>query len=49
MSCPTAGYTADAVLRHGVAADRVDFLAKPYRSEELARKVREVLDEAAPG
>jgi len=40
-----SGYTNDEVLRHGVAADQLDFVAKPYRTDELARKVRAALDQ----
>jgi len=39
-----SGYTDDAVVRHGVFESRVAFLQKPFRLEDLARKVREVLD-----
>jgi PAS domain S-box-containing protein len=39
-----SGYTDDAVLRRGVVEADTAFLAKPFRPEELARKVREVLD-----
>jgi PAS domain S-box-containing protein len=42
-----SGYTADAVLRHGVEEERVAFLQKPYTPDTLARFVRDVLDGAA--
>jgi two-component system, cell cycle sensor histidine kinase and response regulator CckA len=40
-----SGYTDDAVVRNGVAAGGVAFLAKPITPGMLARKVRQVLDE----
>ncbi|MGH3103067.1 MAG: ATP-binding protein [Gaiellaceae bacterium] len=39
-----SGYTDGALLEHGVLADGTMFLQKPFSSEELARKVREVLE-----
>lgn len=44
-----SGYTADAVLRHGVEEDRVAFLQKPYTSDTLTRFVRQVLDAPVDG
>ena len=41
-----SGYTDDAILRHGVREDGIPFLQKPFTTEALARKVREVLDAA---
>lgn len=39
-----SGYTDDAILRHGVVAEGVAFLHKPFTPTTLARRVREVLD-----
>jgi signal transduction histidine kinase/CheY-like chemotaxis protein len=39
-----SGYTDDAIIRHGVRELGTVFLQKPFTSDSLARKVREVLD-----
>jgi hypothetical protein len=39
-----SGYTDDAVVLHGVLAEDMAFLQKPFTAEALARTVREVLD-----
>jgi CheY-like chemotaxis protein len=43
-----SGYTADTVVRYGVADDRVTFLQKPYTPAGLAQFVRRVLDVGQP-
>jgi two-component SAPR family response regulator len=40
-----SGYTEDAIVHNGVMEERMNFIQKPFTGEELARKVREVLDE----
>jgi DNA-binding NtrC family response regulator len=40
-----SGYTDDAVSRERLLAPGVAFIQKPFTAEDLARKVREVLDQ----
>ncbi|MDE2376966.1 PAS domain S-box protein [Bradyrhizobium sp.] len=40
----TSGYTEHSMVRHGRLDPGVHLLQKPYRSDKLAQKVREVLD-----
>ncbi|MGH7656869.1 MAG: response regulator, partial [Gemmatimonadales bacterium] len=39
-----SGHTDDAVVAHGVHESSAAFLQKPFSPEDLARKVRSVLD-----
>jgi two-component system, cell cycle sensor histidine kinase and response regulator CckA len=39
-----SGYTDNAILHHGILEPGLNFLQKPFNVEDLARKVREVLD-----
>jgi len=43
----TSGYTEDAIVHGGRLDPGVHLLGKPYRSEDLARKVRQLLDHRA--
>jgi hypothetical protein len=43
-----SGHADDALLHHGVIDGSLAFLEKPFTRKELTRKVREVLDAAAP-
>lgn len=40
----TSGYSANAIIHHGRLDADVEFLAKPYKRRDLARKVRAILD-----
>ena len=40
-----SGYTEDFIVDRGVLKTGIEFLAKPYSIEQLARRVREVLEE----
>jgi two-component system, cell cycle sensor histidine kinase and response regulator CckA len=42
-----SGYTDDAIVHHGVTQG-THFLQKPFTTEALARKIRQVLDESKP-
>jgi two-component system cell cycle sensor histidine kinase/response regulator CckA len=40
-----SGYTDDAVVHHGVARGDVELLEKPFRSDALAARIRQMLDD----
>jgi two-component system cell cycle sensor histidine kinase/response regulator CckA len=42
-----SGYTQDAIVQHGVLNPGIAFLHKPFTSDALGRKLREVLDRPA--
>ena len=39
-----SGYTDEAIVHHGVLDPGIEFVHKPFTSETLGRKIREVLD-----
>ena len=39
-----SGYTDDAIVRHGLLDEKLNFIQKPFDSATVARKVRELLD-----
>jgi DNA-binding response OmpR family regulator len=40
-----SGYTDNAIVHHGVLEKGIDYIQKPFTIEELARKIRAVLDQ----
>ena len=40
-----SGYTSDIIAHHGVIDEVVHFIQKPFTMNDLAAKVRKVLDE----
>ena len=42
-----SGYTDDAIVRHGLMDEQLQFIEKPFTADALARKVRTVLDTKA--
>ena len=44
-----SGYTDAAIIRGGLLAEHAAFLQKPFTPDDLLRKVRQVLEPAAPG
>jgi CheY-like chemotaxis protein len=43
----TSGYTENAIVHHGRLDPGVHLLSKPYRREDLARRLREVMGSPA--
>jgi CheY-like chemotaxis protein len=39
-----SGWASDAVVRHGILDGQVPFLQKPFSSQQLGLKIREILD-----
>ena len=40
-----SGYTANVIAHHGILEENVNFISKPFSLDDLARKVREILDQ----
>jgi CheY-like chemotaxis protein len=45
----TSGYTQNAIVHNGRLDDDANLLSKPYRKDDLARKLRSLLDGTPPG
>ena len=43
-----SGYTENAIVTHGVLHADVGFLQKPFKVDQMVRKIRETLDKAQP-
>ena len=43
-----SGYADESIVQHGVLEPGLAFLQKPFSADALARKVRELLDDARP-
>ena len=39
----TSGYTDDAISHHGVIENDLNFIAKPYSLQDLAKRIRRLL------
>jgi two-component system cell cycle sensor histidine kinase/response regulator CckA len=39
-----SGFTSDVIAHHGVLEEEIHFIQKPFSMQDLAAKVREVLD-----
>lgn len=39
-----SGYTDDAIVRHGLLDEQLEFIQKPFAADAFARKIRSVLD-----
>jgi two-component system cell cycle sensor histidine kinase/response regulator CckA len=44
-----SGYTDESIVRDGVSGGEADFIGKPFTPQELAHKVRSVLDRSTNG
>jgi hypothetical protein len=40
-----SGYTANLIAHHGVLDEGVNFIQKPFSTQDLSVKLREVLDD----
>jgi FixJ family two-component response regulator len=41
----TSGYTENTIVHQGIIDDGIQFLAKPYLTTDLARRIRQILDQ----
>ena len=43
-----SGYTADVIAHHGVLDENISYIQKPFSSDNIAQKIREVLASENP-